>query len=716
MNADQSEQNPETNPETDGRDHARSSAYDPVGVESLEIKTVAPSTARRRRGWAVPGWLYGVLFVVFDFCCFAMLQWGVSSEAGRVSGASIASMGQMIEKMGSGNYVFLLNLLIIGLAYLAVLMATNRFWVATPIMLCVSLAIAVAEHFKIEVRYEAIQPADLNFLGGNATEIAGFIPDDGAKVIGIAVAIMVAIIALAVLISHFDLRHGSMVRMSGRAKPLGAIVRLLLVVLPITALGMYTHDVGTTDSWAYRVSRGMGDTPSMWDSVYDAQRNGPIPSFLRAVNPKVMDEPAGYSKATMEALADKYASEAASINESRTGTLTDNTVICILSETFSDPENVPGITLNKDPIPNVREIMGDTTSGKMLSSGYGGGTANLEYMQLTGLSMANFDSSLTSPYQQLVPAASWTPTFNQLWGSSTDSVALHPYEASMYSRETNYVKFGFSKFYALSGGTGKISHTDRIDDSPYVSDESAYKSTLEQVESSDSNQFIQLMTMQNHMPYTKWYKDNEYKVTSAEASGLKDSEVSSIETYAKGLSYTDEATADFLEELDRIDKPITVVFYGDHLPGIYKTAGEDSSNSIALHETDYFIWSNKASGNQGRTISDAAYTSPNFFMAQAADQMDAKVSPYLAFLTELHEKVAAMEPPVVNTIQGWDRIPAGSAIYLNQEGEQMSYGSLDDDAKQLLEDYKLIQYDITAGEHYLKDTSFMALPDNAGTM
>ena len=40
----------------------------------------------------------------------------------------------------------------------------------------------------------------------------------------------------------------------------------------------------------------------------------------------------------------------------------------------------------------------------------------------------------------------------------------------------------------------------------------------------------------------------------------------------------------------------------------------------------------------------------------------------------------------------------------------MSASEFDEQTKQLLADYKLIQYDITAGENYLKDTSFMKLP------
>lgn len=686
-------------------------------IEQLSIRTVDPATAAARRHRPFAGWLYAVLFIVIDFFCLAILQTGVQMATSDGSELSTASLWDMVRKVGEGNFVLFLNMLVIGLVYLALLMVFNRFWVASPVMVAIALIIAVIEHFKVELRYDVIQPADLSFVsGGNAGELTSFLPDDAAMSFMWAGIVFVVFLALCVWLNHIDGRHGSMIRMTGRARGLGVIVRLLLVIVPCGAIGLYANAVGTTDSWAYHLSRGMGDKPSMWDSVYDAQRNGVLPAFLRAVNPKIMEEPSNYSEQTMQQLVAKYEKEAQSINANRSANLTDGTVIAILSETFSDPQNVPGIALNEDAIPKVHELMNNTTSGRMLSSGYGGGTANLEYMELTGLSMVNFDSSLTSPYQQLVPASSWTPTFNQLWGSPDHSIGIHPYEASMYSRETNYQKFGFSHLYALSGNS-IVSHQDKIDDSPYVSDAAAYQETVDKLKTSDDGQFIQVLTMQNHMPYTNWYDNNQFTVTNTEGSPeLKSDEIESIETYAKGLNYTDQETIDFLNELDAMDKPITVIFYGDHLPGIYKTAGADSANSIALHETDYFIWSNKASGTQGTKIGDAAYTSPNFFVAQAADYMDAKVSPYLAFLTRLHANIAAMEPPVVNTIQGWDRIPEGNAIYLDDDGQRITYEDMTDTQKEILADYRLIQYDITAGKHYLKDTGFMTLPDNAGTM
>lgn len=680
-------------------------------IEELDIATVDPMA--KKAGKEFPGWLYGVLFVLFDAVGVAALQIGVSESATRVQLSNnmwLTGWGFVGKMFTSANFVAVLNLILWGVLYVILLMLTNRFWVATPVFLAVTFIVAVIEHFKVSIRYEAILPSDLNFLKADAGNLMSFMPSGAQWTILIAVAAFAAFMALFVFLNRLDARHGKLFRGSDKqSRSVNAIARLLLILLPGLFFTLYSMQVSTVGSWAKGFATVMGDKPSMWDSVYDAQRNGPLVAFTRQLNPKVMVKPDDYSEETMKQVAARYEKAAKKINAKRSANMTDSTVIYVLSESFSDPSRVPGLKVNKDSIPNIRKIKQNTTSGLMLSSGYGGGTANLEYMGLSGLSMANFDSSLTSPYQQLVPSEHWTPTINQMWGASKNSIGLHPYESSMYSRATNYKKFGFSHFYTLTG-PDVISHQDKIDDSPYVSDEATYQSTLEEVRKTKSNQFLQVITMQNHMPYHDWYKHNDFKASSTTGKPLKDDEKESIETYQKGASLTDGATAGFLSELDKLDKPVTVVFYGDHLPGIYSSASADDDNSLALHQTDYFIWSNKASGTQGNKIDNAEYSSPNFFVAQAAEHMDAKVSPYLAFLTEMHSKISAMEPPVVNNIQGWDRIPEGQNIYLNSKGEPMAEDDFDAETKQLLADYRLIQYDITTGKNYLKDTSFMDLP------
>ena len=673
-------------------------------AKKVEANEVTPQHPHK----PFPGWVYGVLFVIFDIIVVTALEVGVSSSSTRVQLSSpIVGFGFVSKMWTDGNFVFVLNVILVALLYLMLLMLFNRFWTASIVILAVGIIVAAIEHFKVEIRYEAILPADLGFLGSNTGNMLTFIPAGAHVTILVALGAFAVLLALILVLRHFDGRKGRMIRTDNLS--LNLTSRLILLLLPILVFALYCIHVSTTDSLANKFSRALGDTPSMWDSVYDAQRNGPLVAFTRQLNPKIMDKPSNYSEKTMKKVAARYQKEAETINASRTNNLTDSTVVYVLSESFSDPSRVPGLKTNKDSMPNIRKIKAGTTSGLMLSSGYGGGTANLEYMGLSGLSMANFESSLSSPYQQLVPSQHWTPTINQLWGAPVNSLGYHPYESSMYSRATNYKKFGFSHFYTLTG-PDVIKYQDKIDESPYVSDKSSYDSALEGIKSGKTNKFIQIITMQNHMPYHEWYENNDYTAESTTGTPLGDDEQQSIETYQKGVEITDQATQEFLNELDALDKPVTVVFYGDHLPGIYSSASEDGNNSLALHLTDYFIWSNKASSSQGNKASDAAYSSPNFFVAQAADHMNAKVSPYLAFLTEMHSKIAAMEPPVVNKIQGWDRIPEGQNIYLDQNGNPMSTDDFDKETKQLLADYKLIQYDITAGKNYLKDTDFMTLP------
>ena len=508
-------------------------------IEELDIKRAQPRTKRRHKPF--PGWLYAVLFLVFDFAAVAILQWGVTMSSTRVELSSpLVGLGDLIVKMFTkANFVLVLNMILVGVIYMVLLMLINRFWIATPVLLAVAIVIAVIEHFKIGIRYEAILPSDLGFLGSNTGNLMSFVPAGWQWVVLGAVAVFAAVVALCVWLNRIDARHGRMIRATNPG--MAAVTRLLLILCPALFLGVYTMHVGTVGSWANVFSSALGDIPSMWDSVYDAQRNGPVVAFVRQLNPKVMDEPEGYSEETMREVAARYADAADTMNKTRTEYLDESTVIFVLNESFSDPSRVPGIELNQEATPEVDAIREQTTGGLMLSSGYGGGTANLEYMSLTGMSMANFNSSLTSPYQQLVPSQRWTTSVNQMWGDAENSLGFHPYEPSMYSRATNYRKFGFSHFYTLEGDD-VIAHQDKIGTSPYVSDEATYQSVLDEVSSTDTNQFISVITMQNHMPYNDWYSDNEFTVTNTDgAEPLGEDETREIETYAKDVSLSDKA-------------------------------------------------------------------------------------------------------------------------------------------------------------------------------
>lgn len=673
---------------------------------------------------------YTIVFFLLTSAEVIFLQWGMYSEPEYDKSTEIDETTKVLQSVAGQvtrfisqmwleqKNVCLVSFVGLALIYLALILVTNRFWIATLVFGVALTAFGVANSIKVQLRNEPIIPADLTFIsGGDTGSIMSFVPKSSQAFVNGAINFVFwfAIIAFALFVLdgrrrfiHCSWRHP----IANAKNIIGNIFRVLAAVLSVVLLSAYAMGLGTPGSNVYKWAKDNGYEPQLWNAIGDAQANNPATTFLSLSKVKAMDKPGNYSQKTMESLAKKYTQEAKTINQTRTGEFTDNTVIMILSETFSDPTRVPGVSFSLDPIPNIRNIKNTTTSGLMLSPGYGGGTANIEYQALTGLNLANFNDSLIVPYQQLVPNQNDPYSFNQIWMKKygkNASTAVHPFQQSMYLRNINYRKFGFSYLYTLDSKI-PLKHTGCIDRSPYVSDSEAYQSILDLLDrqqDSKSSQFLQLVTMQNHMPYGDYYDNNEFSDANI-SEDLSDGERWNINTYTKGINWTDQETADFLNQLDQMDKPITVIFYGDHLPGIYDTADMNKNNKTVLHETDYFIWSNSASSSHGTKVNPTttAYTSSNYFMPLAAEHMNAKVSPYLAMLTELQQEVPAMSR-VIGANGG---IGQGKATYLDHDGNDIKVTALSAKAKELLKDYKLVQYDQTVGKNYLKDLDFTQVP------
>lgn len=673
---------------------------------------------------------YTIVFFLLTSAEVIFLQWGMYSEPEYEKGTEIDETTKVLQSVGGQvtrfisqmwleqKNVCLVSFMGLALIYLALIFVTNRFWIATLVFGVALTAFGVANSIKVQLRNEPIIPADLTFIsGGDTGSIMSFVPKSSQAFVNGAITF---VIWFAIIIFAFFVLDGRrrFIYCSWRhpianiKNIIGNVFRILAAILSVVLLSTYVIGLGTPGSGTYKWAKDNGYEPQLWNAIGDAQANNPATTFLSLSKVKAMNKPDNYSQKTMQSLAKKYAQEAQAINQTRSGDLTDNTVIMILSETFSDPTRVPGVSFSLDPVPNIRNIKNTTTSGLMLSPGYGGGTANIEYQALTGLNLANFNDSLIVPYQQLVPNQNNPYSFNQIWMEKygkNASTAVHPFQQSMYLRNINYRKFGFSYLYTLDSKI-PLEHTGCIDRSPYVSDSEAYQSildVLDKQQDSKSSQFLQLITMQNHMPYADYYDNNEFSDANI-SEDLSDGERWNINAYTKGINWTDQETANFLNQLDQIDKPITVIFYGDHLPGIYDTADMNKNNKTVLHETDYFIWSNSASSSHGTKVNPTttAYTSSNYFMPLAAEHMNAKVSPYLAMLTELQQEVPAMSR-MIGTNGG---IGQGKATYLDHAGNNIKAAALSAKAKGLLKDYKLVQYDQTVGKNYLEGLDFTQVP------
>jgi phosphoglycerol transferase MdoB-like AlkP superfamily enzyme len=577
----------------------------------------------------------------------------------------------------------IVNVLIV-LAVFGVLYAfINRFWIATTLTFSAYVVWLIASFVKIADRAEPILPVDTLFLITAPEELTSMVSTP------LLIAGVIGIVLLVFLGIFFQKKDRGL-------KNNGWLHRLIILVFSAGLLGSFTvANQASLPVHSFLLNQ-VGDRPYFYSQLRGAKLNGTLLQFANNIDVTTMKKPAGYSKAKIEAVEKKYQKAAAKLNKTRSNSnLADQTVIFVLSESFADPTTTPNLKVNKDPIPYIHSLENSTTSGKMLSSGYGGGTANMEYQTLTGLAINNFSPTLPTPYSQLVPYQDQAVAFTDLFDYK---VGIHPFSANLYSRKKVYEKFGFDQFYHLKGGD-ELSFTEKIQDSPYISDESAYNQTVQVINQHAGGQFINLVTMQNHMPYDDYYQYDDFSVSGT--AYTDDAHKKQIENYIQGLHYTDQALKKFITELDSIDKPITMVWYGDHYPGIYDGNSMDQVG-IQMHATDYFIYSNKKARKNSETLDKTKLVSPNNFSAMALAQMDQQVSPYYALLTKVYENLPAMSLDSMGT--NTNNTVNSSSEFVNESGKVVK---LNKKQRQLLADYKLIQYDLTAGKNYAINASFM---------
>ena len=610
---------------------------------------------------------------------WASLRWGlVVSAVAAVVCTLVLELSQLI---GAAPHwwvttfvgtAFVADCLIVWLVLVVLIGITNRVMVSVGFVAAFVFIIAVANWVKIGIRSEPVYPSDVDFIKEPQFLTTMVSP----KSLVIALFVVIGIVAISLLIAnkyerrlvaiwpeHLPFRH-QLVAVGVRS----LIVTFALVMLANTAGFNYPGNV-----WR-KVYDMSGDRWRYWNQRTNYQAHGFLGGFLYNMPTTAMSEPPEYSQATMDALAAKYQRVADRINAKRTGSLDDTNVVIVLSESFSDPTRLAGMKLAQDPIPRTRRLLGRTTSGTMMTQLYGGGTANMEFETLTGQSIGLFKPQLSSPYQMLVSSFQKYPSAVGWFAAhGHDPIAVHPYLTGMYKRQTVYKTFGFTKF--IHDTTMAESH--KIDNSQFISDQSAFDEVERQITASPRPLMVNLVTMQNHIPMDNAYK-NPIPVT-----GIGGSEANRVSNYARGLAHTDQALAKFLADLRRSKEKTVVVFYGDHLPGIYSSDVRDSNSDLAIHETPFFLWSNR-----GKLVhKPEPVTSPINFLPMLYQMADAPIPPYYAMLQQLRTQVSAIE-------QG--RI-------LTPTGQQMERDALPPRAQRLLDDAQMVQYDFSIGKRYAVD-------------
>nr|WP_280720466.1 sulfatase-like hydrolase/transferase [Kocuria sp. JC486] len=375
----------------------------------------------------------------------------------------------------------------------------------------------------------------------------------------------------------------------------------------------------------------------------------------------------------MDEIAQRYQGRADEINKDREKSIKDVNVVVVLSESFTDPSWMEGFELDENPIPNTQQIMSETTSGQSYASAYGGGTSTMEFESLTGQPIGLFQPQVTSPYQMFVSDyKSYPSAVGAFEADGHHTVAMHAYNLHMYKRSEVYKTLGFDEVIDDSAMQSK----EHLENSPYISDASAFSDVVHQVDTQEDPLFMNLVTMQNHGPYPGYYKDPiGYDAEGTSQSG-------ELGQYTRGLSYSDEAMSQFLDDLQTRDEETIVVFYGDHHPGVYSQDILAANEPDASMRTPYFVWSSKTNEYKA-----GGAITPAMLMPAVYDVADAKVPPYIALLDDVKK-----ETPVIQ--QG---------RMLDPEGNEVDTNALDPEAQGRLDDLRAVQYDFSIGDRYAVD-------------
>ena len=399
------------------------------------------------------------------------------------------------------------------------------------------------------------------------------------------------------------------------------------------------------------------------DQPYNYQTNGFILATISNLQAKTQKQPEGYSKEAVQKIVQKYKKIAEEKNKNRKK-LSDEkvNVVYVMSESFIDPKLGKHLYDygNKEPIPYTQEIKKSQSSGWAASSEYGGGTANVEFEALTGLSNFFLNSI---PYTSIVPANKDTPSivknFNE---NGYKTIAMHPYNRNMYRREVVYPNLGFQEYKSADN----FKNNSKIDNSKYISDESAFNEVLAELKNSQKPKFIHLVTMQNHMPYEEnAYSEHNFSVNAK--NGANPDNTKTIRAYLEGISRSDKAMKNFISEIKKLNEKTIVVFWGDHWPGIYGEMFEKELNKNDIRRTPLFVYSNFAKEKQDLGTSSLIYN-----QILALNAFDSKLSPFQYLLSDLREKYPTLTKQFVKA---------------NEKSD-------------ILKDFEMIEYDILSGNKY----------------
>lgn len=375
--------------------------------------------------------------------------------------------------------------------------------------------------------------------------------------------------------------------------------------------------------------------PDYWWALNRYSEYGFLPTFASAVQDLPIQVPEGYTDETAETIEQNMAlqeRQAQSIDPAQTQASaqfeqTKPSIVVIMNESYSDLsifDQLGGSYSGPDFLQNPPD--GTLLQGQLAVSVLGGGTCNTEFEFLTGTSM-HFVGDGKYPYT--LYGFSQAPSLaRQLRGLGYHTTAIHPNKATNWNRNRVYSELGFDDAQFEDSFKGAEHYHNG------VSDAATYDHILDVLRSSDQPQFVFDVTMQNHSGYDTGNIPAADKVDLELPKQLDGNTASEVDEYLSCIHESDRALSEFTEQLRELNRPVVLVFFGDHQPfftatindSLYK-GEDDAAHTERTHQTCYTVWANyDVAGSTAQADSQA--TSASELAALSLRQVGAPLTDY----------------------------------------------------------------------------------------
>lgn len=347
---------------------------------------------------------------------------------------------------------------------------------------------------------------------------------------------------------------------------LASIVSVMFIGLPVTTSAAQNANV--VASYFSNIAQGY-------------ENYGFIYGFSSSVVDRGMSKPDDYTEEHVTEITDKAES-----SKQETTVTKDEApnIICVLLESFCDPDEIKFLHYNDDPIPTFHKLEENYSTGYLTVPVVGAGTANSEFEVLTGMSIQYFGTG-EYPYKTILKKTDCESTAADLASIGYGTHAVHNNGGNFYSRVNAFSMMGFDTFTSKE----LMNIQTYTPNGSWATDDILVDETIKTLDSTPNQpDFTYTITVGTHGDYPKEQVIENPKYT---ANGAFDEETRNQWTYyINQLNEVDTFMADLIDKVSKRDENTVIVFFGDHLP----TMGLQDSDmrSGDIYKTKYVTWNN----------------------------------------------------------------------------------------------------------------------------